>query len=87
MPIVPFDIHGVITHEMQADRMNVLGGDSVDNLERVRWSAMLLRAEFATSGTGARFTQEPIGIATFTPIIPQHTHDSMIVTLNLHRIV
>jgi hypothetical protein len=72
---------------MQADRMNILGSDGVYNLERIRWSAMLLRAEFATSGTGARFTQDPIGIATFTPIIPQHTHDSMIVALNFHRIV
>src|SRR5262249_39568656 len=84
--ITPFDIEGVIAHGTEVNRVDVRRGDRRHHLEGIGWRLLLLCPEFATGGTRAYLAQQAIRIETLMPVIPEHPHHPLIVTLDLHRI-
>src|SRR5262249_17506123 len=84
--ITPFDAQGVIAHGTEVYGVDVWRGDRRNHLEGIVWRLLLLCPEFTAGRTWADFAQLTIRIETLMPIIPEHTHRPLIVTLDLYRI-
>src|SRR5262245_19989410 len=79
-------MQGIIAHRTQVDGMDILRGDRGHHLEGTGWRLLLLSPQLATGGTRAYLTQIAIGIEALVPIIPEDTHLTLIVPLDLHRV-
>src|SRR5262245_61290390 len=86
MTVTPVDMQGIIAHRTQVDGMDVLRGGRGHYLEGIGWRLLLLSPQLATGGTRAYLTQIAIGIEALVPIIPEDTHLTLIVPLDLHRV-
>src|SRR5713101_1968311 len=84
--ITPFDTQGIITHSTEVDGVDVRRGDRRHHLEGIGWRLLLLCPQLSAGGTRADLAQLAIWIEALMPIIPEHAHHTLIVTLDLHRI-